>query len=133
MAVNSGRCGFADCWLIPRTLMRLPMRRFIFLEIRRKPKKWGKDGGKPLKKNTTVTFPQNDGHTEELEIKRDELVGVQWKTRKREDVLTKNEVPPHIILCTLPTIDLYFATTIYGKKVRVPVVLDIRDMWPDSS
>jgi len=69
------------------------------------------------------------GHTEELEIKRDELVGVQWKIRKREDVLTKNEVPPHIILCTLPKIDLCFATKIYGKKVRVPVVLETRPIY----
>jgi len=29
MAGNSGRCRVADCWLIPRSLMRLPIRRFF--------------------------------------------------------------------------------------------------------
>jgi len=37
-----------------------------------------------------MKFPQSDGHTEKLEIKEEELGGVQWKTRENEEVLTKN-------------------------------------------
>lgn len=37
-----------------------------------------------------MKFPQNDGHAEKLEIKREGLGGVQWKTRESEGVLTKS-------------------------------------------
>ena len=38
---------------------------------------------------------------------------------------------PDIILSALPTIELSLAATQYGKKYRIPVLLDLRDMWPD--
>lgn len=38
---------------------------------------------------------------------------------------------PDIILCSMPTIDLSLAATELGTKMNIPVVLDIRDMWPD--
>ena len=37
-----------------------------------------------------VTFPQSDGHTEELEIKEEGLGGVRWKIRESGEVLTKS-------------------------------------------
>lgn len=40
-------------------------------------------------------------------------------------------VPPDIILCALPTIDFCYSATRYGKRHGVPVVMDLRDMWPD--
>ena len=41
------------------------------------------------------------------------------------------EPRPDIILCSFPTIELSFATVKYGRKQGVPVVIDIRDLWPD--
>lgn len=38
---------------------------------------------------------------------------------------------PDIILCSLPTVELCRAATRYGRAAGVPVVLDMRDMWPD--
>lgn len=38
---------------------------------------------------------------------------------------------PDMILCSFPTIELSVACTRYGKRRGVPVVLDMRDMWPD--
>lgn len=38
---------------------------------------------------------------------------------------------PDIILCALPTLDLAVAATTYGRRFRVPVVVDLRDRWPD--
>ena len=38
---------------------------------------------------------------------------------------------PDVIVCAVPTLDLACATTRYGKKYDVPVVLDYRDLWPD--
>ena len=38
---------------------------------------------------------------------------------------------PDVILCSYPTIELADAATRYGRAHGVPVVLDIRDLWPD--
>lgn len=38
---------------------------------------------------------------------------------------------PDIILSSLPTIELCDEATKYGREFGVPVVLDMRDMWPD--
>lgn len=43
----------------------------------------------------------------------------------------REEAPPDIIVAALPTIELSLASVNYGKEHRVPVVLDMRDMWPD--
>lgn len=41
------------------------------------------------------------------------------------------EPRPDVILCSLPTIELSAAATRYGRRAGVPVILDIRDLWPD--
>lgn len=38
---------------------------------------------------------------------------------------------PDIILCSMPTVELSVATVWHGKKMRIPVILDVRDLWPD--
>ncbi|NQV56192.1 MAG: glycosyltransferase family 4 protein [Rhodospirillales bacterium] len=38
---------------------------------------------------------------------------------------------PDVIVCAYPTIELSCASTAFGQKYDVPVILDIRDLWPD--
>lgn len=38
---------------------------------------------------------------------------------------------PDVILCSLPPLELPVAVTRYGKAYGVPVVVDVRDLWPD--
>ncbi len=38
---------------------------------------------------------------------------------------------PDIILCSYPTCDFAEVAICYGEKHNIPVVLDIRDLWPD--
>lgn len=45
--------------------------------------------------------------------------------------LASAEVKPDVILCSFPTIELSLEATRYGRKHNVPVVVDIRDLWPD--
>jgi len=45
--------------------------------------------------------------------------------------LARLESQPDIILCSFPTIELSLAATKYGKEKNVPVVIDVRDLWPD--
>lgn len=39
---------------------------------------------------------------------------------------------PDLIFCCYPTIDLAYASAAYGARYGVPVVLDVRDLWPDA-
>lgn len=41
------------------------------------------------------------------------------------------EGAPDLIFCSYPTLELSEAAVSYGGKHGVPVVLDVRDMWPD--
>ena len=54
--------------------------------------------------------------------------GVAGKFRR----LAPNVPPPDVILCSLPLLELCRETTEYARQRRIPVVLDVRDMWPDA-
>lgn len=38
---------------------------------------------------------------------------------------------PDLIFCCLPTLELAEKSVLYGKRVGAPVIVDIRDLWPD--
>ena len=46
-------------------------------------------------------------------------------------VLAEAETEPDVILCSFPTVELSRAATKYGRERGIPVVLDVRDLWPD--
>lgn len=45
--------------------------------------------------------------------------------------LAPHEPQPDIILCSFPTIELSRECVSYAKGKNIPVVLDVRDLWPD--
>jgi glycosyltransferase involved in cell wall biosynthesis len=45
--------------------------------------------------------------------------------------LAQHEPPPDVIICSFPTIELSEEAVRYGRSRAVPVVLDVRDLWPD--
>ena len=42
-----------------------------------------------------------------------------------------SETPDVINVCNVP-LELCHATIVYGEKYNVPVIIDVRDLWPDS-
>lgn len=44
----------------------------------------------------------------------------------------REESRPDVIFCALPTIELAMVAARYGRRMAVPVVLDVRDLWPDA-
>lgn len=58
-------------------------------------------------------------------IKNHKEVGLKFR-----EISSKKD-KPDIILCDFPTIDLAYEAVLYGKKYNIPVVIDIRDMWPE--
>ena len=45
---------------------------------------------------------------------------------------TFNHLKPDIIVVSLPTIEFSYEACRYGEKNNVPVIVDVRDLWPDS-
>jgi glycosyltransferase involved in cell wall biosynthesis len=50
---------------------------------------------------------------------------------RRFAALAAAEQKPDVILCSFPTIELSRAAVEYGRAAGVPVILDVRDLWPD--
>lgn len=50
---------------------------------------------------------------------------------RRFSSLSRREARPDIILTSFPSIALSAAATAFGRANSVPVVVDIRDLWPD--
>lgn len=50
---------------------------------------------------------------------------------RRFTVLARHEKRPDVILASFPAIELCLAAARYGREYGVPVVLDVRDLWPD--
>lgn len=53
-------------------------------------------------------------------------------TARKLAAAAEQEAVPDIILCSYPTLELASASTRYGKRRGVPVLIDIRDAWPDA-
>ncbi len=45
--------------------------------------------------------------------------------------ISEEKNKPDLIFCAFPTIDLSFEAIKYGKKNNIPVIIDVRDLWPD--
>jgi glycosyltransferase involved in cell wall biosynthesis len=43
----------------------------------------------------------------------------------------QREAPPDVIVTSLPALELSEAAATYGRTVGVPVIVDVRDLWPD--
>lgn len=50
-----------------------------------------------------------------------------WDFRRRALLQRR----PDVILCSFPTIELSFVATRFGAANGIPVILDVRDLWPD--
>lgn len=44
---------------------------------------------------------------------------------------SKTKVKPELIFCSYPTVQLSYQAVRYGLENRVPVFIDVRDLWPD--
>jgi len=40
--------------------------------------------------------------------------------------------PPDIIVCSFPLIDLAYKAVFYANRNNIPIIVDVRDLWPDT-
>lgn len=68
------------------------------------------------------------GYDSNLSLRRiAEHTVVAWKFMRAAKKMPR----PDLVICSLPTLELSAAAVRYGRLARVPVVVDVRDLWPD--
>ena len=50
---------------------------------------------------------------------------------KSFDKVANDYSAPDVIVCSCPTIELTYAMAAFAKKENIPIIIDIRDFWPD--
>lgn len=50
---------------------------------------------------------------------------------RRFEIHARQQAPPDVIVASLPSIELALAAVNYGRARGIPVVIDVRDLWPD--
>ena len=93
-------------------------------------KKWAIQNGRDIisRQNIGVKVLRGTGYKKNVSFKRfaDHRV-ISWKFRH----LSKKEEKPDVIIASMPPHDLTYQSVRYAKKNNVPVIVDIRDLWPD--
>lgn len=52
---------------------------------------------------------------------------VAWKFRR----MIRSQEKPDVIIAAMPTYDLAYEAVRFAKKNRIPIAVDVRDLWPD--
>ncbi|MDP4224977.1 MAG: glycosyltransferase family 4 protein [Bacteroidota bacterium] len=88
------------------------------------------EGNKTLKlrDNLTVRFLDCGTYKKNVSFQR---IKHHFILGKKFAALAKEEEKPDIIISSLPTLDFPREAIKYGKAHNIPVIIDVRDMWPD--
>jgi glycosyltransferase involved in cell wall biosynthesis len=93
-----------------------------------KKHRFSKDTSIEIKDNFKIKLLHSLGYKKNISLTRIlDHARIARKFKKISEV----EPQPDIILCSLPTLELSLAATEYGIKKHIPVILDVRDLWPD--
>lgn len=87
------------------------------------------DGSVSVNERLTIRLLHSVGYRKNVSAAR---VVDHWGLARKFAKLSRAEAKPDIVLCSLPPLELSLVATRYGKERAVPVVLDIRDLWPDT-
>jgi glycosyltransferase involved in cell wall biosynthesis len=95
----------------------------------RKAQRVGKDTTLELRPNLTVKLLRSPiGYRKNISVARiANHYHLAWKFRR----FAEKEVPPDLIVSSLPTAELSLQAVRYARRRSIAVVLDARDMWPD--
>jgi len=81
-----------------------------------------------VSKGFTLRLLDGGGYKRNVSISR---IRDQRRLARKFAVDVRREPAPDIILSSLPPVELSLAAVEFGIERSVPVVLDMRDMWPD--
>lgn len=97
-----------------------------FDHFRKRP--FGPSGEMPLSPGLTAVLLDGGGYDRNLSLAR-------FRDHRRIALAFRGAAahrsPPDILVAALPSLELPLEAVRYGRSHGVPVVLDMRDMWPD--
>lgn len=76
-----------------------------------------------------IVLVHGSGYKKNISLARMRHVKVHARSLAR---LITGEAPPDIVICGMPTIQAADLMARYGKQRGVPVIVDIRDEWPED-
>ncbi len=69
------------------------------------------------------------GYKKNVSIER--IVDHKIIAKNFKNKIYQETIKPDVIVCSYPTSELAYHCIKYGKKNDIPVIIDIRDLWPD--
>lgn len=81
-----------------------------------------------IKENYVIEFIKTYGYKKNISLGR--ILSYRHLAHKFKKMSKKTE-KPDIIYVAFPTIELAEKAIKYGKKNNIPIVVDVRDLWPD--
>src|ERR1700682_190359 len=87
------------------------------------------DRSVPVDTNLTIKLLHGIGYKRHVSLRR--LIDHGIVARKFSTI-ARREARPDLIVASMPTLELAAAACAFGTRVGTPVVLDIRDLWPDA-
>jgi len=88
------------------------------------------DGPKTIKVQPGYTIRLLHGPAYKRNVSISRLINYGVLGRRFAEAIETME-PPEVILASMPTMEMALVAVRYGKKHGIPVVVDIRDLWPD--
>lgn len=96
---------------------------------RHKAQRWNHDHMEAVDENCRLYIVHSLGYAKNVSIQR--IIDHSAHARRVKKRMLEETDHPDVILCSLPTLELCRIAVDYGHKHSVPVILDIRDLWPD--
>ena len=81
-----------------------------------------------LSDNFTIKALRGWGYKKNFSLKRfldHRIIALKFKK------LALKEMKPDIIVASMPSHDLAFQAVVFSKRNKIPVIMDVRDQWPD--
>lgn len=94
-----------------------------------KSQRWANDHYTMIDDHYSLKVVHSPGYTKNISIRRIKDHNTHALRVKQQMLAETNQ--PDVILCSLPTLELCRVAVDYGSTFHIPVVLDIRDLWPD--
>ena len=78
----------------------------------------------------SIQYIKSLGYKKNVSIKR--ILDHILLAKRFKSLIKKEKLKPDIILASIPLAELALESSIYAKKFNIPIVVDIRDLWPDA-
>jgi glycosyltransferase involved in cell wall biosynthesis len=87
------------------------------------------DARVPVEQGFEIQYLLGCGYAKNMSLSR--IVDNIMVARRFSDLARKDSIRPDVILASIPTAELALASVKYARQRNIPVILDIRDLWPD--